>query len=1419
MTITLKDKLLYLFTFIFSLSFAQTTIWVEDFDDGGGGRWTLENAPGSLNNPTPTGIPGLTYGTNDPVHHDNWVINDRNTPELNGNIAIGTPISNQGQLVQGHHYDCVAPNNLPNPFINNGAVGPNQSLHITAYPTCATLLYGGTPQSDDWNCISDPDNGDIQTQTEQIAYLNNNIDATGKCNLVLTADFFLGGDSDGIKSHGTILYSIDAGLTWKIVQDSLRSCDPYLAGTCNNWHRRSFQLPADADNQNDIRIAFRWYDDGDINNTGDYALGASFNVDNIMISACDAPTANFTVDHTNGCKNETFTFTDQSTTSAGFYTNCTNLISNSCDITSWTWNISPTTFNYVNGTSANTQNIAVEFTANGTYSVTLTVATCGGNGVQTQSNIITISDCPPTANFTSSQLSVCAIPSSSQDTVSFTDISTTNSTAITGWNWSFSPATVTFVNGTNANSQNIDVVFDAIGSYQVSLTVTNSEGNDTEIKPTFIEAIDCNCGGGGGGTSAVVWLEDFENSCSAGCIADGVNTGNGPWVLVNNSPAIDACGFPTSPNTFYVSCAENGNAAGACGAGCGNDESLHVGSTTLGDLGAAYDAGGWCAFGLGGWGAGTETDIIAQSPAIDLSASTSHTLDLVYIETGDGTNDDASLWYFDGTTWSLLDPLAKTSICGSGQGMWTALSIVLPASADNNPNVRIGFKWVNNDDGAGSDPSFAVDDIRITGFTGGGSTANTWEGDVSIDWNTPGNWSSNTVPTSTIDALVPATLCPTCVMPEISTTAFAQNVCNFGAITLVTDNTLTIDGFLLNEGSITTTTVLPNNDVIFANTPSIYKGNGTLYDVDVAVTSSDLTLETNMAPRSFSMSTTGIFDLASFILSLNRDFTKTNGTLNALNGEIHFLDACPTCLDQANTSDVFINANQIFGNLLVNKPSGLKTSLMSAFNYTLNTPKTVTIQNGVLDANTFTLNGTGNLTMTGGELQLAKCATTLPELTGTYTLPNGKITFDGLCNQFVKQTSVMGENYFKLEFNGTNIKNLNGTTLVNDSLLFRLPTTLNNYVDAGVDTLYVLNNNVGIVSHTGGHVVGFYNRAVTANGGDYIFHVGSTNADAETYFEPIIYTPNNLIGPSSITAKFLDPTPNPSVVVPNIYFGLPPVQDTISLVEIEGYWHMSNTGAILGGNYTATVSPDLNYWTLAQPWGLGYYTLLKQATEGISWSYTSGGIRVNDSTTQTFNDFSNYALAYTNNPLPNPLGVELLGFNAYCENNTTILTWSTISEINSYKFYIEKSIDGINFHRIGEVQAAGESQSYVSYTFQDTERNTQQVYYRLTEADFDGEEYEYGTILSNCDERTDFEAMLYPNPNNGAFNISLFSSRNNTFDLSIMAISGKKIVIQENKEVLKGNNLIPMNFDLPAGTYFISIRMNNKTKVLKVTIF
>lgn len=88
---------------------------------------------------------------------------------------------------------------------------------------------------------------------------------------------------------------------------------------------------------------------------------------------------------------------------------------------------------------------------------------------------------PPVANFVADNLAPCV-----GVTVNFTDLSTN---LPTGWAWSFSPGTVTYMGGTSATSQNPKVKFNAAGAYQVTLTATNAYGSDPEVKVAYINVV------------------------------------------------------------------------------------------------------------------------------------------------------------------------------------------------------------------------------------------------------------------------------------------------------------------------------------------------------------------------------------------------------------------------------------------------------------------------------------------------------------------------------------------------------------------------------------------------------------------------------------------------------------------------------------------------------------------------------------------------------------------------------------------------------------------------------------------------------------------------------------------------------------------------------------------------------------------
>jgi PKD repeat protein len=180
-----------------------------------------------------------------------------------------------------------------------------------------------------------------------------------------------------------------------------------------------------------------------------------------LFSTVPPPVANFSANNTTPNIGQTVSFTDLSTNTP----------------TSWSWSFSPATVTYVGGTTSASQNPQVQFTAGGSYSVTLTATNAGGSDPETKNNYVSVFYAP-VANFSANNLT----PAIGQ-TVTFTDLSTYTPTS---WVWSFNPATVIYVGGTTSASQNPQVQFTSGGPYTVTLTATNASGSNTLTKSDYI---------------------------------------------------------------------------------------------------------------------------------------------------------------------------------------------------------------------------------------------------------------------------------------------------------------------------------------------------------------------------------------------------------------------------------------------------------------------------------------------------------------------------------------------------------------------------------------------------------------------------------------------------------------------------------------------------------------------------------------------------------------------------------------------------------------------------------------------------------------------------------------------------------------------------------------------------------------------
>lgn len=85
----------------------------------------------------------------------------------------------------------------------------------------------------------------------------------------------------------------------------------------------------------------------------------------------------------------------------------------------------------------------------------------------------------PIANFAANQTNVTPAT-----TVQFTDLTTY---VPTSWAWTVAPATGwVYAAGTSATSQNPQITFNTVGQYTITLTATNAQGSDSEIKNNYI---------------------------------------------------------------------------------------------------------------------------------------------------------------------------------------------------------------------------------------------------------------------------------------------------------------------------------------------------------------------------------------------------------------------------------------------------------------------------------------------------------------------------------------------------------------------------------------------------------------------------------------------------------------------------------------------------------------------------------------------------------------------------------------------------------------------------------------------------------------------------------------------------------------------------------------------------------------------
>ena len=184
------------------------------------------------------------------------------------------------------------------------------------------------------------------------------------------------------------------------------------------------------------------------------------------------------------------------------------------------------------------------------------------------------------------------------------------------------------------------------------------------------------------------------------------------------------------------------------------------------------------------------------------------------------------------------------------------------------------------------------------------------------------------------------------------------------------------------------------------------------------------------------------------------------------------------------------------------------------------------------------------------------------------------------------------------------------------------------------------------------------------------------------------------------------------------------------------------------------------------------------------------------------------------------LPVELSSFSGAVSGQGVILNWQTATEVNNYKFQIEKS-SGNTWTTVGEVAGHGNSNSPHSYSFQDRNTKPGKYLYRLKQIDNNGT-FEYSKELSVFVHDSQFKFNMtqnYPNPFNPSTSITYQIPDKEFVTLIVYDILGRKVKTLINEKQEAGSYSVIFDASkLASGLYIAQLQSDKFSKTIKMNL-
>ena len=172
-----------------------------------------------------------------------------------------------------------------------------------------------------------------------------------------------------------------------------------------------------------------------------------------------------------------------------------------------------------------------------------------------------------------------------------------------------------------------------------------------------------------------------------------------------------------------------------------------------------------------------------------------------------------------------------------------------------------------------------------------------------------------------------------------------------------------------------------------------------------------------------------------------------------------------------------------------------------------------------------------------------------------------------------------------------------------------------------------------------------------------------------------------------------------------------------------------------------------------------------------------------------------------------PVPVTLVNFTGEKAGEANRLLWTTATEANNAGFELQRSADGRNFSKLAFVATqaeGGNSNSSLTYRYNDEKPFAGNSYYRLKQLDKDGKATLSQVVVLRGARTTDFTiSSVYPNPAVNVLNMVIASPASESVNLLVTDVSGK-VVLQQSAKLVKGDNQLRLDVNrLASGTYLL----------------